>query len=395
MARIGIFGGSFHPPHLGHILAAREFQRKLALDTLLLIPAGIPPHKTIGQIDAKHRLEMTRLAAQELENTQVLDIELRREGRSYTADTVEALRQQYPDDELFLLMGTDMFYTFDKWYQPERIVKEVTLAVVHRDRDKKEELLRYAAILEERLGAKIVWVENEFLPYSSTSIRAMLAFGCGARYLAPQVLAYIRENKLYLQGESLKNLPFEKLEEISLSLHKAKRVAHVRGCSETAAALAEHYGADVTDARRAGILHDITKALNAEEQLQLAQDYQMPLTDFERAHPKLLHAKTGAVIAREIFGENEAVCEAITWHTTARADMTLLGKIIYLADYMEPNRVLEGIDELRRLTWTDLDVALQRGLEMSLAHVLSTGSAVDPNSHAALCFLKERKQSYE
>ena len=395
MARIGIFGGSFHPPHLGHILAAREFQRKLALDTLLLIPAGIPPHKTIGQIDAKHRLEMTRLAAQELENTQVLDIELRREGRSYTADTVEALRQQYPDDELFLLMGTDMFYTFDKWYQPERIVKEVTLAVVHRDRDKKEELLRYAAILEERLGAKIVWVENEFLPYSSTSIRAMLAFGCGARYLAPQVLAYIRENKLYLQGESLKNLPFEKLEEISLSLHKAKRVAHVLGCSETAAALAEHYGADVTDARRAGILHDITKALNAEEQLQLAQDYQMPLTDFERAHPKLLHAKTGAVIAREIFGENEAVCEAITWHTTARADMTLLGKIIYLADYMEPNRVLEGIDELRRLTWTDLDAALQRGLEMSLEHVLSTGSAVDPNSHAALCFLKERKQSYE
>ena len=167
MARIGIFGGSFHPPHLGHILAAREFQRKLALDTLLLIPAGVPPHKTIGQIDPKHRLEMTRLAAQELENTQVLDIELRREGRSYTADTVEALRQQYPDDELFLLMGTDMFYTFDKWYQPERIVKEVTLAVVHRDRDKKEELLRYAAILEERLGAKIVWVENQFLPYSS------------------------------------------------------------------------------------------------------------------------------------------------------------------------------------------------------------------------------------
>ena len=151
----------------------------------------------------------------------------------------------------------------------------------------------------------------------------------------------------------------------------------------------------MTDARRAGILHDITKALNAEEQLQLAQDYQMALTDFERAHPKLLHAKTGAVIAREIFGENEAVCEAITWHTTARADMTLLGKIIYLADYMEPNRVLDGIDELRRLTWMDLDTALQRGLEMSLAHVLSTGSAVDPNSHAALCFLKERKQGYE
>ncbi len=395
MARIGIFGGSFHPPHLGHMLAAREFQRKLALDTLLLIPAGDPPHKTIGEIPAIHRLEMTRLAAQDLERTQVLDLELRREGRSYTADTVEALRQQYPNDELFLLMGTDMFYTFGKWYQPERIVREVTLIVAHRDRDKKEELLRYAATLEEQLGARIVFIENQFLPYSSTSVRAMLAFECGEHYLAPQVLDYIRENKLYLQGENLKNLPFARLEEISLSLHKPKRVAHVRGCSETAAALAEHYGADVTDARRAGILHDITKALTAQEQLQLAQDYKMSLTEFERAYPKLLHAKTGAVIAREIFGENEAVCEAITWHTTAKADMSLLGKIIYLADYMEPNRVLEGVEELRRLTWTDLDAALQRGLEMSLAHVLSTGAAVDPNSHAALCFLKERKQSYE
>ena len=395
MARIGIFGGSFHPPHLGHILAAREFQQKLALDTLLLIPAGVPPHKTIGAIDPVHRLEMTRLAVQDLANTQVLDLELRREGRSYTADTVEALRQQYPRDELFLLMGTDMFFTFEKWYQPERIVREVTLVVAYRDKEKREELLRYAASLKEQLGARIVFVENEFLPYSSTSIRAMLAFCCGKHYLAPQVLDYIRQNKLYLQGESLKNLPFEKLEEISLSLHKPKRVAHVRGCSETAAALAEHYGVDVTDARRAGILHDITKALTAEEQLQLAQDYQMPLSDFERRYPKLIHAKTGAVVAREIFGENEAVCEAITWHTTGKADMSLLEKIIYLADYMEPNRVLDGVDELRRLTWTDLDAALQRGLEMSLAHVLSTDSAVDPNSHAALCFLKERKQSYE
>lgn len=395
MARIGIFGGSFHPPHLGHILAAREFQKKLALDTLLLIPAGDPPHKTIGKIPAAHRLEMTRLAAQDLEDAQVLDLELRREGRSYTADTVEALREQYPDDELFLLMGTDMFYTFGKWYQPERIVREVTLAVAHRDSDKREDLLRHAAELENTLGARVVFVENQFLPYSSTSVRAMLAFGCGAHYLAPQVLDYIRNNGLYLQGESLKNLPFARLEEVSLSLHKTKRVAHVRGCSETAAALAEHYGADVTDARRAGILHDITKALTAEEQLQLAEDYQMPLSDFERGHPKLLHAKTGAVIAREIFGENAAVCDAITWHTTAKADLSLLGKIIYLADYMEPNRTLDGVEELRRLTWTDLDAALQRGLEMSLAHVLSTGAAVDPNSHAALCALKERKQIYE
>ena len=112
MARVGIFGGSFNPPHLGHMLAVREFQKKLGLDLVLLIPASIPPHKELSSNspDAKARLEMTRLAAQDIENTQVLDIELTRHGASYTADTLRELRVRYPNDELFLMMGTDTFF---------------------------------------------------------------------------------------------------------------------------------------------------------------------------------------------------------------------------------------------------------------------------------------------
>ena len=137
MARIGIFGGSFNPPHLGHMLALREFQEKLSLDRVLLIPAAAPPHKklTANSPSAEHRLQMTRLAAQGMHNVEVLDLELRREGASYTADTVAQLRQTYSHDELFLLMGTDMFLSFGKWYHPERIAQEVTLAVAHRDVD--------------------------------------------------------------------------------------------------------------------------------------------------------------------------------------------------------------------------------------------------------------------
>ena len=392
MARTGIFGGSFNPPHLGHILAVREFQEKLDLDRVLLIPAAVPPHKALaaGSASAEDRLEMTRLAVRDLPWAQVLDLELRREGKSYTADTVTALRALYPEDTFFLLMGTDMFLSFGNWYQPERIVREATLAVAHRDADKPEKLRACAAELETRLGARTVLVENRFLSHSSTAVRAMLAFGCAEDYLEPGVLDYIRARDLYCANQDRRGLPFEALREASLRLHKPSRVDHVIGCSGTAAELAEHWGADPTAARRAGILHDVTKALNAEEQLHLCEKYDIVLNHFERQNPKLLHAKTGAAVAEHVFGESPAVVEAIRWHTTGRAGMTLLEKILYIADYMEPNRVLPGVEELRYLARTDLDAAVMRGLEMSMAHVNGQGDEIDPNSMAALRFLRDR-----
>ena len=203
MARIGIFGGSFNPPHLGHILAVEEFREKLALDTVLLIPAAVPPHKKLSANTppAALRLEMTRLAVRELPYALVSDIELRRGGTSYTADTLAALREEYPNDELFLLMGTDMLLSFSSWYHPERILSAATLAVAHRGKDRAEELAECAARLEQTYGGRVVTVENRCLPYSSTSVRAMLAFGCGESYLAPSVMEYIRENGLYRREE--------------------------------------------------------------------------------------------------------------------------------------------------------------------------------------------------
>lgn len=395
MARIGIFGGSFNPPHLGHILAVREFQKKLSLDRVLLIPAATPPHKTLtaNSPAASHRLEMTRLAAADLPFAEVLDLELRREGASYTADTIDELRRIYPHDELFLLMGTDMFLSFDTWYHPERIAAQAKLAVAHRSADNAQQLHSCAEKLKEKLHVTTVFVENEYLPHSSTSVRAMLAFRAAKDYLAPTVLSYIHENDLYFSQDDLKGLPFDRLREVSLCLHNPKRVPHVIGCSETAECLARKYGADPTDAKRAGILHDITKALNAQEQLKLCDQYAIILDNFERRNAKLLHAKTGAMIAERIFGENSAVCDAICWHTTGRADMSLLEKIIYIADYMEPNRAFEGVEELRRLTEENLDDAIYLGLTMTMEQLIANRRDIDKNSSAALHWLEERKQS--
>ena len=205
MARIGIFGGSFNPPHLGHLLAVREFQKALSLDRVLLVPAATPPHKALSanSPSARERFEMTVLAASQLPFAEVSDLELRREGASYTADTLVELRGAYPNDKLYLLMGTDMFLSFDRWYQPERIAALATLAVAHRSEDKAEKLQAQAAALEKAFHVRTVFVDNEFLPHSSTSVRALLAFGAAEEYLAPAVLAYIQKNHLYLNSHHL------------------------------------------------------------------------------------------------------------------------------------------------------------------------------------------------
>ncbi|MDE6454668.1 MAG: nicotinate-nicotinamide nucleotide adenylyltransferase, partial [Dysosmobacter sp.] len=125
--KIGVYGGAFNPPHLGHITAARAVFGLLKLDKLLVVPTGRPPHKQLppGSPTPDQRLEMTRLAMEQAglgERAEVLDLEVRREGSSYTADTLAALREQYPEDELWLLVGADMFLTLQTWYKPERIL---------------------------------------------------------------------------------------------------------------------------------------------------------------------------------------------------------------------------------------------------------------------------------
>ena len=391
MAKIGIFGGSFNPPHLGHMLAAREFQRKLGLDLVLLVPSAQPPHKqlTSNSPDVRARLKMTCLMAQELPFTQVSDLECRRTGASYTADTVAQLRALYPNDELFLLMGTDMFYSFDNWYRPEDIAREVNLVVANRSQEEKQRLLDHAEVLHQKYCAQSQLLENDFLPYSSTTVRTMIAFDCAQEYLSDAVAQYIREQKLYYSGADLKELPFEKLSNVSLSLHLPKRVPHVVGCSQTAVELARRYGENETDAKRAGILHDITKLLSGTEQLKLCEKYAIMISNLERQTPKLLHAKTGAAVAKYIFGENEAVCQSIFWHTTGRAEMTTLEKIIYLADYVEPNRDFSGVETLRRLAAEDLDAAMCLGLQMTLQQLKARNLEINVNSLAALRSLQK------
>ena len=392
MERIGIYGGTFNPPHTGHIGAGLQAMQALGLSMLYVIPDRIAPHKEIpeGSPTPEQRLQMLRLALDGEENVLVSDMELRREGKSYTFETVEQLRALHPNAELVLFMGTDMFLTFHEWRCPERILAQASFGVFYRG-DRGEEAAIAARKAEmEAAGHKIYLVSNDVVEISSTNLRRMLIFRCAAPFLPMGVGEYIRENSLYGADRNYKKLPMEELEQVVTGLLKPSRVNHVLGCRDTAVELAKRWGADETDAARAGILHDVTKALDGPLQLTLCAEYGTILTDFEIKYPKTLHALTGALVAERIFGENEAVVNAIRHHTTGKADMSLLEKIIYVADYMEPNRDFPGVEDLRRLAFSDLDGALKLGLQMTLEHLKRQGAEVSPESRDALAYFMQK-----
>ncbi len=391
MQKVGIYSGTFNPPHVGHIRGAEHAVTALGLDKLLLIPDGIAPHKALpeGSADPQQRLEMVRLSAPSGGTVEVSDIARNREGISYAYETVAQVRKLYPDAKLYFLVGTDKFLSFSKWLNADQILKDVALTVLYRGEPGEIESIRQKKAEMEAQGAQIHLLENPVVNISSTQLRRMLIFDCAAPFLAEKVSVYIRENGLYGVGASYKTLPMERLEAVVTSLLKPNRVAHVLGCRDTAIALARHWGANENDAARAGLLHDITKALDGPLQLTLCREYGITLNAFSAENPKTLHALTGSLVARRVFGENDAVVNAIRHHTTGKAGMTLLEKIIYVADYMEPNRDFPGVEELCHLAFANIDAALKRGLEMTVSMLRQQGRTISPQSLEALAYLKE------
>ena len=388
--RIGIYGGTFNPPHRGHVHAAQAAQRALQLDKLLIVPDNTPPHKVLpaGSPSNAQRLEMVRLAFDGAPGCEVSEIELQREGPSYSVDTVRQVRELYPDAELWLLMGCDMLEILPAWRHPRLIMEMAQIAVFARgDAGEQEMFDSMLPRLKANFGATVQQIPLEPLQASSSGIRASLAAG-KTDLLAEPVLGYILREQLYGTRTDLKHLSPEALRPIALSYLRHKRIAHVLGTEQEAAALAGRYGVDVTAARIGALLHDCTKKLDMEAQLALCETYGIALDDMERHTPKLLHAKTGAALARDVFGVSDAVYEAIRWHTTGKADMTPLEKVLYLADYIEPTRNFPGVDALRAAVYRDLDEGLALGLEMTVQKMARDGEKVHEKTLEALRFLK-------
>ena len=371
--RIAIYGGSFNPPHIGHAAAARAASKALKPDKFLIIPTNTPPHKELeaNSPSPEQRLEFCRLAFGDIPGAEVSDMELRREGKSYTADTVDALLEQYPGAELCIVMGTDMFLSFRSWYRWQHMLKMCTLAVLSREDFDRREIESFKAELETENGAKVILIPHLPLPMSSTEIRERLRRGLGSDDLCQGVYECIIRNGYYDAKPEL-----SWLRRMVMPYLKENRIAHVTGVESQAVMLAMRWGADPDTAAIAGILHDITKAQSKEKQLKLCEKYGIILENAERENPALLHARTGAALARERFGISDEIYSAIRWHTTGKPDMSTLEKIIYLADYTEPTRDFEGVDKLRELSFEDLDKAMALGLEMSIEDLTERGKPI-------------------
>ena len=368
--KIAIYGGSFNPPHLGHIKAAETVSRELSPDVFLIIPDNIPPHKEMYALSPtpEERMELCRLSFGHIKGAEISDMEIKREGKSYTYDTVSAIRGKYPDDELFLVMGTDMLLSFEAWYHFRYLLENCTLAVLARADGDNADITRHAEYMRAQYGAKIEILTHEPFEVSSTDVRERLQRRMGADMIGEKAYALIIKNGWYgAQPELIW------LREQAYTYLKPSRIAHVAGCESEAVMLANLHGEDAEKAATAGILHDITKKLTVDEQLILCDKYGIINSASELNAPQVLHAKTGACFAAETFGISEDICEAIRWHTTGKPDMTLLEKIVYLADFVEPTRDFPGVDELRELAYEDVDKAMARALELSLDYIRAEG----------------------
>lgn len=200
MSKIGIFGGTFNPIHLGHIRLGQLVLSEIKLDKILYIPDNTPPHKSgkdlISGID---RLNMIDISLKDYDNMESSDIELKREGKSYTFETLLELKKQNPNDELFLITGADMFLTLDKWREPKTIFATANIIGVPRVDSDFEKMNAYAENVIKPMGARVYMLSKTvFDTASSTYVRDNIDdYQKIKDMLTPEVYEYIKENGLY------------------------------------------------------------------------------------------------------------------------------------------------------------------------------------------------------
>lgn len=202
--RVGLYGGTFSPPHLGHLHAAREFVKTAQLDSLVIMPAGIPPHKQMEHyVSGDIRAELCRLTFDSIGCAAISDFEITKEGKSYT---VETLRHMSADDtELFLLCGDDMFLTLDTWYCAEEIFSRAVIVLMRRYDSADNELIRKKAEYEAKYDARVLFSESEAYPVSSTEIRGrLLSDSSCTGLLEEKTERFIRERGLYSKKDTTK-----------------------------------------------------------------------------------------------------------------------------------------------------------------------------------------------
>ena len=380
MSQTVLYGGTFNPIHRGHLDICVRARQAVDARRVLLMPAAQPPHKSAGWLAPdQDRLAMCALAAREYDLIQVDDWEIRRGGRSYTVDTLGHLAAVFPEEELWLLIGTDMFLTFTQWHRWEEIGKMASRLVASREEGDRERLLDQQQKLAEQ-GVRSRLLQNPPMPMSSTQIREELRRDGTTGKVCPQVLDYIREKELYLH-------PPEELDYLRRYIRPLMtdyRYRHSLGVEKQAVKMARRFGADQRKAALAGILHDVCKDMPKGALLQnILESGIINGIDF-KASPQLIHSYAGALYLQSHMDIHDTeVIEAVRYHTTARAGMSLLETVVYLADLTSEDREYPDVGEMRRLCDTDLRKAMIHALTHTVKELTRKQKPICPDTLGA------------
>ncbi len=385
-SKIGILGGTFDPIHNGHLQLAESAYNEFGLEKVIFIPTGVSYMKS-GVSQAHHRYEMCSLAISSFPYFEIDDEEIKREGNTYTFETLRYLNSKYPDAEICFIIGLDTLYSIETWKNIKEVFHNCTFLCANRlSRHSANEILLRIQELEKKYSAKIKVLNMDVYPISSTEIRNAYnnvdqeSVLC---YLPDLVSKYISENHLYSQTEYLKK-------EMQVRL-KPQRYLHTLGVYETAVKLARIYGVDVQKAAISALLHDCAKNMHLKEMNKICAEYPLLLTEYEKESAALLHGKAGAVIAQTVYDiKDDDIFDAIYYHTTGKPDMGLLLQIIFVADYIEPGRKnAPNLTFLRELAETDINRATAIILQDTLAYLESkSGQKTDEMTQKAFDFYK-------
>ena len=382
MRKIGIMGGTFNPIHNGHLIAAEEVMQQIGLTEVIFVPAGTPPLKDAAKTaSARHRHMMCVLAASYNPNFSVSTIEIDREGTSYTVDTIAHMANDKPDAELFFIVGADVSYGFHKWRRFDDILTMCKIVITTRPGNAMNETLI------EKYRDRIIPITISDIDISSTRIRDLFSRGEFVRYLLPlSVSEYIHKEGLYREH-------FERLKQILRIDLSAERFAHSLSVMAEAESLGLCHGQNaetLEKLRLAGLLHDCAKNFCDERPFadidNLCRSGGSPLNEFFKDVPWLAHSFAGAVLAKVKYDVTDPeVLNAISCHTFGKANMTVIDKIIYTADFIEPTRSLdEARSHARKLAYKNLDEAMIFILNHTIEKTAARGLPVHKDSLAAL-----------
>lgn len=362
---IGLSGGTFDPLHLGHMGMIKAALASGYVDRIIVMPSGRPPHKRMEVVSmARYRYEMVLRAFADEPRVTVSDFEILKQGPSYTLDTVEYLRSQInSEDELFLIYGSDVLKDLKYWHEPQAVLSSCPFLLADRGgyQDQKSRVL--AEELRTLYQARIQFFPAPIVELSSTQIRQMVSDRQSITGLVPEpVEKLIRKNALYRWQADLAVLTtgfrqslFDLERRIWPTL-TGKRLLHSLNVMTYALHLANIHHVSMEQTAVAALLHDCAKCLPATEQTALAAMHGDPAL----MAPELVHGPAAAQLAQSRFGVTEqAILNAIQYHTTGRIGMTELDKIIFIADKIEPSRVYSGLEQIRALAEVNLDAALK------------------------------------